>query len=286
MSYNLSGCVFIKDAIDGAFCIFESMYQLLPLCDEFVVMDLGSTDGTLEALNEIARHNPKVRIIHSTFYENDAAVFAKLANDVISECAYDTVLYYQSDEIWHENLIKLTRAALADGHNDLAFWRVQLRYNFQTIKWFPHPVHRIAPRSEFNFVNDGMNTERVFSSKMVSQYGFSKFMQWSDLYKFKPVELPLHEMILDVSLTGGFIDNIPARRRMHLPFWNEPDVMPADEQGLGVDDWYNQQKSEPRWSKTDTRFNIPEIMKFHLGRKKYVLRPQLLEALKASDGWR
>jgi hypothetical protein len=38
MSYNLSGCVFIKDCFKGAFCLFESMYQLLPLCDEFIVI--------------------------------------------------------------------------------------------------------------------------------------------------------------------------------------------------------------------------------------------------------
>ncbi|MHA2220417.1 MAG: glycosyltransferase [Candidatus Hodarchaeales archaeon] len=69
MSYNLSGCVFIKDTFAGAFCLFESMYQLLPLCDEFIVMDLGSTDGTLEVLKEIEKHNPKVKIVHSNFYE-------------------------------------------------------------------------------------------------------------------------------------------------------------------------------------------------------------------------
>jgi hypothetical protein len=43
MNYNLSGCVFIRNTFNGAFCLFESMHQLLPLCDEFIVMDLGST---------------------------------------------------------------------------------------------------------------------------------------------------------------------------------------------------------------------------------------------------
>lgn len=286
MSYNLSGCVFIKDTFKGAFCLFESMHQLLPLCDEFIVMDLGSTDGTLEALKEIETYNSKVRIVHSTLYEQDAAIFAKLANDVIAECSYDNVLYYQADEIWHENLVELTKKALDTGERDLSFWRVQLRYNFQKIKWFPHPVHRIAPRENFRFVNDGMNTERTFSAKMVSDFGMETFMQWSDRYKHKPTELPLDNMILDVSLTGAFIDNIPDRRRMHLPFWGEADVMPVDEGALSVDDWYNEHKTNPLWDRKETKFDIPEIMKFHLGQREYILRDRLLWSLKVGDGWR
>jgi hypothetical protein len=286
MNYNLSGCVFIKDTFKGAFCLFESMYQLLPLCDEFVVMDLGSTDGTLEALRGIEASNPKVRLVHSDFYEQDAAIFAKLANDLIAQCNYPNVLYYQADEIWHENLISLTKEKLEQGERNLCFWRVQLKYNFQHIKWFPHPVHRIASKDSFHFTNDGMNTASVFDAEMVSDWGLGQFLNWSDEYKNKAVKLPLHEMILDVSLTGGFLENIPDRRRMHLPFWGEGDVMPADEEGLSVDDWIRSQRNNPLWSLTQTPFNIPEIMKYHLGKKKYTLRPELLDALKVGEGWR
>jgi glycosyltransferase involved in cell wall biosynthesis len=281
MSYNLSGCVFIKDTFKGAFCLFESMHQLLPLCDEFIVMDLGSTDGTLEALKEIEAANSKLKIIQRTFPYQDAAVFADLANEVISMCNYPSVLYYQADEIWHEDLVNLTRLSLHQGKRNLSFWRVQLKYNFQRIKWFPHPVHRVGPWDDFIFDNDGMNTNRVFDAEMVGNWGAGHFMQWGDKYKHNPIALPTNEMILDVSLTGAFLDNIPDRRRMHLPFWNEGDVMPADEQGLSVDIWYNQQKQNKEWDLHSTKFNIPEIMKYHLGKRKYTLRPQLLEALKA-----
>jgi hypothetical protein len=73
---------------------------------------------------------------------------------------------------------------------------------------------------------------------------------------------------------------------MHLPFWNEGDVMPADEEGRGVDDWYKWQSENPEWGLHSTKFNIPEIMKYHLGKRKYELRPQLLEMLKDGEGWR
>jgi glycosyltransferase involved in cell wall biosynthesis len=285
MSYNLSGCVFIKDTFAGAFCLFESMYQLLPLCDEFIVMDLGSTDGTLEILKEIEKHNPKVKVVHSNFYEQDAVIFAKLANDLIGMCNQPNVLYYQADEIWHEDLVNLTKKALNNGERNLSFWRIQLKYNFQRIKWFPHPVHRIGHRDGFNFVNDGMNTERTFDTKVVGNWGMEHFTQWGDKYKNNPTGMPTNEMILDVSLTGGFLNNIPDRRRMHLPYWGEGDVMPADEGGLGVNEWYISHQDNQEWDLHSTPFNIPEIMRFHLGRRTYVLREQLFNTLKAGDSW-
>jgi len=287
MSYNLSGCVFIRNCFRGAFCLFESMYQLLPLCDEFIVMDLGSDDGTRQVLAEIETANPKVRVVDAEIPYYDAGVFATLANDLIEMCENETVLYYQADEIWHEDLVDLTRLRLEEGERNLSFWRVQLKHNFQSIKWFPHPVHRLAPKDNFNFTGDGMNTQQVYGVLMCSTWGIEYFMQWGDRYKHNPVALPTSEMILDVSLTGGFLDNIPDRRRMHLPFWGEGDVMPADEGGMGVDEWYIAQQDRPEWDLHSTKFNIPDIMKYHLGKRKYELRPTLLEALKTEgDNWR
>lgn len=287
MSYNLSGCVFIRNTFQGAFCLFESMYQLLPLCDEFIVMDLGSDDGTLEVLKQIALANPKVRIIKQVFYKNDASIFAELANEVISHCNHPNVLYYQADEIWHENLIEVTKKRLDEGKNDLSFWRYQLKYNFQKIKQFPQVVHRIAPKDNFNFVGDGMNTDRHFDPEMCSNWDKEYFPQWSDRYKAIPDQLPTNEMILDVSMNGGFLDNVPDRRRMHLPFWHEGEVMPQDEgEVLSIDAWVKLHSKKPDWLKTDTPFNIPEIMRYHLGKRKYTLRPQLFEMLKDGQGWR
>ena len=189
--------------------------------------------------------NSKVKVVESRFHYHDAAVFAAMANDLIAMCNYPNVLYYQADEIWHEDLVDLTKKVLDKPNgiegNGLSFWRVQLKYNFQHIKWFPHPVHRIGIKDNFKFVNDGMNTQVVFDTTMVSQHDLGMFTQWGDRYN-KAITLPTNEMILDVSLTGGFLDNIPDRRRMHLPFWNESDVMPSDEGAMGIDEWHMAQK--------------------------------------------
>ncbi len=301
MSYNLSACVFIRNTFEGAFCIFESMATLLPLVDEFIVMDLGSTDGTYEILLEIADANPKVNVVQGEFSRMDANVFATLANDLIAMCSNQNVLYYQADEIWHENLVTLMCQEFDQGNFDLKFWRVQLRENFQIgknpqkkIKWFPHFVHRVGQKDNFNFVGDGMNTDRHLDPKLCySAHDSGWFPKWSTVFEDNPELLPLNEMILDVSLVGAFLENIPERRRMHTPFWNEPITsMPADEDGLSIDEWMSRERDNPNWNRLITPFNIPSIMEWHLGKSRYVLRPELLQALKDDkefigiDQWR
>ncbi|MHC4618394.1 MAG: hypothetical protein ACYTEQ_11655 [Planctomycetota bacterium] len=101
-------------------------------------------------------------------------------------------------------------------------------------------------------------------------------------------------MITDISLVGAFRDNIPARRALHAPFWHEePDI-----EGRPVSRWEYEEKNNPNWTKTETPFDLPAILKWHVGRVKYELRDDLLEALKndttgqfieelgKGDGWR
>ncbi len=257
------------------------MATLMPLVDEFVVMDLGSTDGTYEVLQDISKHNPKVKLIKGNFPEIDAGVFATLANDLIAECKFDNVLYYQSDEIWHEYLIGMMKERFEQGDFDLSFWRIQYRENFQKVKWFPHLVHRVGKKDNFNFVGDGMNSDRQFDASVCSSFGGGWFPRWSDEYTEKPTELPTNEMILDVSLVGAFLENIRERRRMHTPFWHELITsMPSDENGLSIDEWMKKERGNPNWLKKTSPFQIPKIMEWHLGKAVYELRPALLQALK------
>jgi len=126
-----------------------------------------------------------------------------------------------------------------------------------------------------------MNTDRYLEPKLCSTINGGMFPKWGDEYKDKASELPLNEMIMDVSLVGAFLENIPERRRMHTPFWNEPITsMPSDEDGLSIDEWMARERGNNNWSKQKTPFNIPSIMHYHLGKPRYTLRPGLLQALK------
>lgn len=271
----ISACVFIKDTFTGAFCLFESMASLIPFVEEFLIMDLGSTDGTREALNEIAMTNPKVRLLSGDWPEIDAGAFATLANELIDKCRYDRVLYYQADEIWHPDLLRLMAAEFEAGNFDLSFWRIQYRDNFQKVKWFPHPVHRVGLKYNFHFEGDGMTTNRTWGAKLCSNYGGGYFIKWGEMGQ-EGIKPYVHEMIMDVSLVGGFRDNIIERRALHAPFWHEEPTI----EGKPASEWAAAAMANSDWTKIESPYNLPPIMRWHVGKTKYELRPELLEALK------
>jgi len=286
MSYPLSGCVFVRDTFKGAFCLPESIYQFLPFCDDITIMDLGSTDGTKEFLLDIARHNPKIKVIlEDNFPFTDAGVFAALANTLVEFCQHPNVLYWQSDEIWHEDLLEQLKQRLDNGQFDLSFWRIQYANNFQYVKWFPHLVHRVGQKGRFNFNGDGMNTDRVWDAKICSNYGGEMFPKWGDLGQ-EGIKPYTSEMVTDISLLGAFRDNIPDRRRMHAPFWHEEPNIPYFANGkqtpMGESDWYNRAIGDTDWLKKESPYNLPKLLRYHVGKIRYEIRPELLEAIRSN----
>lgn len=273
---NVSAATFIRNTFEGAFCLFESMASFLPLVDDMTVLDLGSTDGTKQALEEIAAANPKISVVSTAFSKVDAGAFADIANDCVQAWKHDHGIFWQADEICHENLVRMLRERLDNGQFDMVLWRYQLKENFQLMRWPPHPVHRIGTKGKFTFVGDGMNTDRYFEPPVCSEYNMGWFTRWGEEFKGRYPELPTHEMVMDVSAAGGFLDNIIGKRTLHAPMWHErPNV-----DSTPVQQWVMRERCNPNWTKRDTAFNIPHIMRWHLGRTRYELRPELKDALK------
>lgn len=299
MIYPLSACCFIRNTFTGAFMLPETIAQFLPFVNEMIIMDLGSNDGTIDFLKEVSRHNPKIKIIlEGSFPFTDAGVFATVANDLIDRCTYDHVLYWQADEIWHEDLLRLMDQRLEQGDYDLSFWRIQYANNFQYVKWFPHLVHRIgykgndikfnADKNNFEFNGDGMNTTRVWDARICSNYGGEMFPKWGELGQ-RGIKPYVNEMVTDVSLLGGFRDNIPERRRMHAPFWKEEPTIPYfdpetyKQAHQPASQWLLRALRDPDWTRTESPYDLPRLLRWHVGKTKYQLRPELLEAIKRDD---
>jgi hypothetical protein len=289
---DVTAVTFIRNNYVGAFCLFESMATLLPVVQDMVILDLGSDDGTYETLNRIEDANPRVRVERSKFSCVDAKAFADAANDCVALATRPNVLFWQADEIWHQTLLKRMAAEFEKGNYNLSFWRVQYKHNWQTMKWFPHPVHRVGPKEDFVFVNDGMNTDqgRVWGAQLCAEYDGGWFTRWGSSFDnvgrctvsglekegvTYPPNLPGHDMIMDVSQVGGFIDNIIAKRKLHSPMWHELDMV----EGISANQWFMSQRFNREWDRKSTPFDMPHIMRRHLGRRKYVLDDDLEKAL-------
>lgn len=291
MTYPLSACCFIRNTFTGAFCLPETMCQFLDLVDEMVIMDLGSTDGTMEFLVEVAQHNPKVKVIlRGEFPYTDAGVFATLANELIEWCKHPNVIYWQADEVFHEDLLRLMVQRFDRGEFDLSFWRIQYANNFQYVKWFPHLVHHVGQKGNFNFVGDGMNTDRVWDAKICSNYGGEMFPKWGELGQ-EGIKPYVNEMITDVSLIGGFRDNIPERRRLHAPFWHEEPTIPyylketGQQPHMQESAWMAKAVQDDDWTLTESPYNLPALLRWHVGKTRYELRPDLLQSIKDDTTW-
>jgi len=275
----VSACTLTRDAFAGGWCLFESMASLLPFVEELVVMDLGSTDGTLEALREIAEANPKFKIIARPDWPRvDAGVLSDLMNELVEICRYERVLCFGSDEVWHEDLLLRMEDHFEQGKFNLTFWRLQYRDNFQSIKWPAHTVHRVGLKGQLDFVDDAMMTRKRHGAELCSQYGGTTYDHDPQMNDPEGAKSFVHDMIVDVS-KAAFLDNAKVKSELLAPFWHEsPNV-----EGKPTDEWLHEARENPDWAQTESPFNLPKLLRWHVGRPRYELRPELLEALKRDE---
>lgn len=63
---GLSAFVPVKNNFELDYCAQLAVQSLLPVCDEVIVVDAGSTDNTLPFFEEWADREPRLRIVHYT----------------------------------------------------------------------------------------------------------------------------------------------------------------------------------------------------------------------------
>ncbi len=294
---KISVCCYVKNNDSCGFGLWESMASLIPFADEYIILDCGSSDGTLETLKDLAVKNPKIRLEQGSLTVEDgsadARAFATKANDLVAMAKNDLVLYHQADEIWHDDLLTIMRSDLVNlaggvpaDWNGMSFWRYQLTENLQVIKWWPHLVNRLDRKERMNFVGDGMNTDRALKCDFVA--GYKEFVvgdgdpdPWQINFRGNPSELPTNHMILDISATGMFVENIVTKRHAHAPYWHEsPDTIRfIDGSTRSLQQWMGEQYKNPNWFKSTTPFDVPSIIKELVGKDRYFARDSVLQQI-------
>lgn len=122
----------ITDGIKYGYPFMENIESILPLVDEYIIIDGGSVDGTIEAIQ--ALNEPKIKLISDadTKWERDWDFWRIIHNfdRGFQECKGDIVICLDSDYIIHEDGYDSIRQSFKDMINQRTIASQYCRYNF------------------------------------------------------------------------------------------------------------------------------------------------------------
>lgn len=132
MKRSLGGSLFIRNNYLYDYCAEESIKSLLQFCDKVSVVDVGSSDGTIQMLQELETHNKNLIVTYLTeqdwlnqhgqkFYK--LCVFTDIA---ISKLDTDYNYYQQADEITTEKSYDAIRKAIETNDEGFLITRINL----------------------------------------------------------------------------------------------------------------------------------------------------------------
>ncbi len=103
---GISGFTTIRNGISQGYPFLETIASALPICDEFLVSDGFSTDGTYEVLERAAAVNKKLRLFRDEWpvkQKPGGAIYKDVTNAIRRRCSSDYLFYLQANEVVHED---------------------------------------------------------------------------------------------------------------------------------------------------------------------------------------
>jgi hypothetical protein len=163
---KISGFTFVHNGFEGGYPFREAVRAVLPFVDEVVAVDAASDDGTREALLKLG-----CRVLDAEWGDRAGETLARL-HAMNAECRGDVVLHFEADEVWDWGLASEAVHRVMQGQGqDFAVLRLQVEQNFQRVRWYPWPVHRVFPRGSVRKV--GETTDRAGEATLIgAAHGF------------------------------------------------------------------------------------------------------------------
>lgn len=118
---GLSGFTVVKNAIRLDYCLEECVRSMLPVCDEVVIGDMGSDDGTVELITNLMADDERIKFVPLrdwTAARGDAQWFVNALNECRWYLGHEMMLQLDADEILDDrpHIHKAIRNAARDGH--------------------------------------------------------------------------------------------------------------------------------------------------------------------------
>jgi len=150
---SIGGSIFVRRAIRYDYCIREAINSLLGICDEVVVADCQSDDGTYEMLHEMASKEKRIKLHRHPWKPvagRGGAWLADVANYAREALTTDYHIGLQADEVLHEGDYHLIKRAAESNARCLVtrinFWLDHRRY-LPVGEKVGSKIVRLAPKS-------------------------------------------------------------------------------------------------------------------------------------------
>lgn len=171
---SISGYTIVRNARSLDYCVELTIASMLPVCDEVVVCDSDSDDGTTEMLHDIAARDSRVRVINRPWKEPVArpSWFIEWLQDVQQSLKGEQQLCLDADEVLDPGAYPLLKAA----PKQRCFWFHRLNY------W--RDVRTVCPHGHT-------------CSHMVARFGPTELPMFSDEIH-DGVQFPLPEPLMRV----------------------------------------------------------------------------------------
>jgi glycosyltransferase involved in cell wall biosynthesis len=121
---TLGGTLFIRNGNKYDYCYKEAIQCLQELCDQVIVLDAGSDDGTIEEIRKLANKKTTLVFLDNKEWEAQGKERTKLAyftNKAASFLETDWHVNLQGDEIIHQDSFPYIREAISRNDSE-GYW--------------------------------------------------------------------------------------------------------------------------------------------------------------------
>ncbi len=117
MSKTLGGSLFVYNGLSQDYCFMEAIACLKELCDQVIVVDAGSVDGTQDELAKINGGNCSVLYLDGSEWKTQQGreKLNYFTNKAIELLTTDYQINLQADEVIHEDSFPWIRKAIETG---------------------------------------------------------------------------------------------------------------------------------------------------------------------------
>lgn len=125
---KLTGVTWAYNAISQDYCLLESVKALKEFCDEVVILDAGSTDGTDHLIKSLDSNNVRILLCDNEEWvkQKGKEKLSLFTNKALKAVNTEWFYYQQADEITHESSYPFIRRAIDEQAEGYLISRINL----------------------------------------------------------------------------------------------------------------------------------------------------------------